>query len=167
MSGMEGSAGLRVSDQQRDQAARQLREHFAEGRLTDDELDQRVQAVYEARTEPQLRALLADLPALPATPQQLKAELAERRSHLQRRLIQETGGGLALFVVCTVIWAVSSTHRGTFWPIWVALIALVPLLRNGWRLYGPSPQLDQVERELEARERRRRRSDGRGRGRGR
>jgi hypothetical protein len=40
-----------------------------------------------------------------------------------------------------------------FWPIWVALIGVVPLLRNGWRLYGPAPQLDRVERELERRER--------------
>jgi hypothetical protein len=112
-----------------------------------------VQGVYSARTDAQLRELLADLPRLPASPQQLKAELAERRSHLQRRLIQETGGGVALFAVCVVIWAVSGSHRGMFWPIWVALVGVVPLLRNGWRLYGPVPQLDRVERELERRER--------------
>jgi Domain of unknown function (DUF1707) len=164
---MEGSRGLRVSDEQREQAAQQLREHFATGRLTEEELDERVQAAYQARTEDQLRALLADLPALPATPQQLKAELVQRRRHLQRRLIQETGGGLTLFVVCTVIWAVSDSHRGTFWPIWVALIVLIPLVRNGWRLYGPAPQLDQVERELDSRHGRRKRHGGRDRGRGR
>jgi hypothetical protein len=156
MSEMEGS-GLRVSDQERDQATQQLREHFAAGRLSEDELDERIQAAYVARTDVQLRAVVADLPALPATPQQLKAELAERRSHLQRRLIQEAGGGLTLFVICTAVWAVSDAHRGTFWPIWVALVALIPLVRNGWRLYGPSPQLDEVERELESRGRRRQR----------
>ena len=112
-----------------------------------------MQGVYSARTDAQLRELLADLPRLPASPEQLKAELAERRSHLQRRLIQETGGGVALFAVCVVIWAVSGSHRGMFWPIWVALVGVVPLLRNGWRLYGPAPQLDRVERELERRER--------------
>lgn len=150
---MERSSELRVSDQQRERAAQELREHFAAGRITEDELSDRVQAAYSARTEPQLRELLADLPRLPATPQQVKAELAARRSHLQRRLIQEAGGGLTLFVLCTVIWAASGA-TGQFWPIWVALVAILPLLRNGWRLYGPAPQLDRVERELERRERR-------------
>ena len=150
---MEESSELRVSDQQREHAAEQLRDHFAAGRLSEDELSERVQAAYSARTDEQLGAPLADLPRLPSTPQQRKQELVQRRSQLQRRLIQETGGGVALFAVCVVIWATSGAN-GQFWPIWVALIGVVPLLRNGWRLYGPDPQLDRVERELESRERR-------------
>jgi hypothetical protein len=146
-------AGLRVSDEQRERAAQELREHFAAGRLTDDELSERVQALYRAQTEDELHALRADLPMLPATPAQRKADLVQRRSQLQRRLLQQTGGGLGLFVLCTVIWAVSGAH-GQFWPVWVALVTLIPLLRNGWRLYGPAPELDRVERELAARERR-------------
>jgi hypothetical protein len=39
----------------------------------------------------------------------------------------------------------------------VALFALIPLIRNGWRLYGPSPRLDAVEAELSRRRERRRR----------
>ena len=149
---MADAPNLRVSDEQRERAAQDIREHFAAGRLTDDELSERVQAVYDARTEQELKALLADLPKLPATPAQQKAELAARRSQLQRRLLQEAGGGAALFVLCTVIWLASGSN-GQFWPIWVALVALIPLLRNGWRLYGPAPELDRVERELEARRR--------------
>src|SRR5947199_167061 len=42
---------------------------------------------------------------------------------------------------------------GEFWRIWVAIFPLIALLRNGWRLYGPAPELDRVERELEAKER--------------
>jgi hypothetical protein len=145
--------GLRVSDEQRERAAREIREHYAAGRLSDDELAERLDAVYQARTEDQLRALRADLPLLPATPQQQKAELVARRSQLQRRLLQQTGGGVALFLICTVIWAVSGAS-GQFWPIWVALVALIPLLRGAWRLYGPAPELDRVEAELTARERR-------------
>lgn len=150
---MEGSSELRVSDQQRERTADQLREHFAAGRLTEDEFSERVQSAYGARTESQLRQLLSDLPRLPATPQQVKAELAARRSHLQRRVIQEAAGGIALFLVCVVIWLASGAH-GQFWPIWVAIIPAVMLVRNGWRLYGPAPQLDRVEREMEHRERR-------------
>jgi hypothetical protein len=147
---MDAFGQIRVSDEQRERVAQDLREHFAAGRLTEDELDERVQRAYAARTERELQALRADLPQLPATPQQAKAELRARRRHLQRRLIQETGGGIALFIVCAVIWAASG-RSGSFWPIWVLLIVLIPLLRNGWRLYGPAPELDRVERELEQR----------------
>jgi Domain of unknown function (DUF1707) len=156
---MTDGPNLRVSDEQRERAVQDIREHFATGRLTDDELSERVQAAYSARTEQELKALLDDLPKLPATPAQQKAEVAARRRQLQRRLLQETGGGACLFVLCTVVWLASGAH-GQFWPIWVALVVLIPLLRNGWRLYGPAPELDRVERELEARrERDERRAD--------
>jgi len=140
--------GLRVSDQQREQAADALRDHFAAGRLTEDELNERLDAALEARTEPELNALLADLPKLPVSPRQRKAELGARRNELQRRVIQEAGGGAALFVLCTGIWAASGAN-GQFWPVWVLLVVLIPVLRNSWRLYGPAPELDRVERELE------------------
>jgi hypothetical protein len=141
---------LRASDEQRERAAQEIREHFAVGRLDEEELDARVQAAYSARTQGDLRSLLADLPKLPATRAQQKAELAERRSDLQRRLLQEAGGGSGAFIICTAIWAASGAS-GFFWPIFVALGVLVPLVRNGWRLYGPAPEFDEIERELEAR----------------
>jgi len=151
-----GTDDLRVSDEQRDRAAQEIREHYAAGRLTDDELSERVQAVYSARTEQELRKLLSDLPKLPASPAQQKAELAARRSVLQRRMFQEAGGGLGLFVICTAVWLVSGGHHGhgQFWPAIILVVCLLPLLRNGWRLYGPAPDFDQVERELDARQRR-------------
>jgi hypothetical protein len=156
--------GLRVSDQQREQAADALRDHFAAGRISEDELNERLDAALEAKTEPELNALLADLPKLPVSPQQRKAELMARRNQLQRRVIQEAGGGAGLFVLCTGIWAASGA-QGQFWPIWVLLVVLIPVLRNSWRLYGPSPELDRVERELErkARHDEERRARGHGR----
>jgi hypothetical protein len=107
--------------------------------------------------------LLADLPRLPVSPRQRKAELLARRSQLQRRVIQEAGGGAGLFVLCTGIWAASGAN-GQFWPIWVLLVVLIPLLRNSWRLYGPSPELDRVERELERKARQDEERRGRSRG---
>jgi hypothetical protein len=150
---------LRASDRQRDDAAAELREHFAAGRLSEEELNERVDAVYRARTQGELRELRADLPALPAAPASAKAELAQRRAALQREMLQQVGGGLAPFVLCTAIWAASGAS-GSFWPVWLLLVPLVMLVRNGWRLYGPSPELDRVEADLA-----RRREHGHGHGR--
>lgn len=143
---------LRASDQDRERVVREIREHFAAGRLTDEELSERVHAVYEARTDSELQALRADLPQLPASRAEQRAELAERRRSLQRRLLQQSGGALVPFAICTAIWLVTGAN-GMFWPIWIALVALIPLVRNGWRLYGPAPELDRVEEELARRER--------------
>jgi DNA-binding PadR family transcriptional regulator len=51
-----------VSDADRDLAAARLREHFAVGRLTHAELDERLTAALTAQTAGALRGLLADLP---------------------------------------------------------------------------------------------------------
>lgn len=145
----------RASDADRDRATQDIREHFAAGRLTQDEMDERIQAAYAARTDGDLRRLLADLPQLPVTRAQQRAEVAERRRHLQRRLLQQSGGGLALFAVCVVIWATGGDHHhGQFWPALVLIFVVLPLIRNGWRLYGPAPEFDRVEAELARRERR-------------
>lgn len=53
---------LRTSDADRDRVASQLRDHFAEGRLTPDELDERLTATLSARTFGDLRRVLSDLP---------------------------------------------------------------------------------------------------------
>jgi hypothetical protein len=147
---MPEPSDLRASDHERERAAAEIREHFAAGRLSEDELDERLATAYAARTQGELGALRADLPALPATREQERAELAQRRRHLQRRLLQETGGTLGAFLICTVIWLATGAD-GSFWPIWVGLAAAITLVRNGWRLYGPAPELDRIERELERR----------------
>jgi hypothetical protein len=54
---------MRVSDAEREAAAAELREHFASGRLDQAELDERLSAVFAARTRGDLNALFADLPS--------------------------------------------------------------------------------------------------------
>jgi hypothetical protein len=61
---------IRTSDADREQATARLRDHYAEGRLTREELDERVTAALNARTFGDLRRVMADLPA-PA-PQQAR-----------------------------------------------------------------------------------------------
>jgi Flp pilus assembly protein TadB len=61
---------MRVSDADRERVAERLREHFAAGRLTSEELDERVAAALGAKTTGELKVVLADLPEpAPAGPQ--------------------------------------------------------------------------------------------------
>jgi hypothetical protein len=53
---------IRISDADRERVAERLRENFAEGRLTADELDERLTAAFSAKTYGDLRNLMADLP---------------------------------------------------------------------------------------------------------
>lgn len=53
---------IRISDADREQVAARLREHFAEGRLTSEELDERITATLNAKTFGDLRPIMADLP---------------------------------------------------------------------------------------------------------
>lgn len=53
---------LRLSDAERDEATRLLGEHYAAGRLTADEHEERTTAAFAARTRGELPPLFADLP---------------------------------------------------------------------------------------------------------
>jgi hypothetical protein len=53
---------IRASDGERDQVVELLQHHFADGRLTQAELEERAGAAFVARTRDQLGALTADLP---------------------------------------------------------------------------------------------------------
>lgn len=53
---------MRVSDADREAVTARLRDHYAEGRLTQDELDERVSAALSAKTVGDLRPLTTDLP---------------------------------------------------------------------------------------------------------
>jgi hypothetical protein len=61
--GGPGQSGVRVSDRDRDAVANRLQEAFAEGRLDDDEFDQRMRAALTARLGADLAVLTQDLPA--------------------------------------------------------------------------------------------------------
>jgi hypothetical protein len=58
---------LRASDADRERVAKILHDAMAEGRLTVDELDERLQTVYKSRTLGELVPITADLPVTGAT----------------------------------------------------------------------------------------------------
>jgi hypothetical protein len=155
---MSDPSSLRVADADRERLADELREHMVAGRLTQDELEERLGTAYAAKTQADLDALRVDLPISPATVQR---SLVARRKHLRVRLLQEAGGSLTASGVCVAIWLAAGAH-GQFWPIWVIAFTLLPLLRDGWLLLGPGGDEQAVEARLQARRVRRLAHDRRG-----
>ncbi|MGH3166108.1 MAG: DUF1707 SHOCT-like domain-containing protein [Trebonia sp.] len=58
---------MRVGHAERDAVAAELREHYASGRLTLEELNERLDKTFAARTKGDLNALMTDLPSAPGT----------------------------------------------------------------------------------------------------
>jgi hypothetical protein len=99
-----------------------------------------------------LEQLRRDLPELPPSPDVRRAEVQRRQSELGRHLAQRAGGAFTPFFICTLVWALTGAS-GSFWPAWVLIFPIVFLARNIWHLYGPAPELERVQRELEHRDR--------------
>ena len=59
---MATQPSLRIGDRERDAVAAELQEHYAHGRLTLEEFNQRLDAVFAAKTQADLSRLTADLP---------------------------------------------------------------------------------------------------------
>jgi hypothetical protein len=107
-------AAIRVGDAERDEVARQLREHYAAGRLTSEEFEERLGACLAARTGGDLARLTADLPRLGRPP-------VGRPAH---------GGWAAAWrhwaavsMVVWAIWGLSAASGAGYahpWPLWVS-----------------------------------------------
>ena len=105
---METRPDIRASDADRDRVVEKLRDHAAAGRLTTDELEERVDAALVARTA--------------ARPQRVKRR---RHGHGYR---WRTDWGysphvrvyLSVMVLLVAIWLMT-TPGGYFWPMWPAL----------------------------------------------
>ncbi len=59
---MATQPSLRIGDRERDAVAAELQEHYAHGRLTLEEFNQRIDAVFAAKTQTDLGRITADLP---------------------------------------------------------------------------------------------------------
>jgi len=142
---------LRISDADREQLVEELRDHALAGRLTAEELEERIGAAYRATTRADVDALKADLPV---SSKSVALALRKRKGRLRRRLLQETGGSLGVSALCVGVWVAVGAHGG-FWPGWVIGASLLPVVADAWRLFGPASDLDAVEARLQARHERR------------
>ena len=78
---MSREPGMRISDADRDQAASDLSEHYAEGRLTHEEHAERLDAIWTARTHADLEPIFEDLPTSRRTGSGLARPQGRRRWH--------------------------------------------------------------------------------------
>jgi hypothetical protein len=116
---------MRVSDADRERVAERLREHFAAGRLTSEELDERVTAALGAKTAGELQTVLSDLPEpAPAGPQpgQVPPPWAGRPGFRYRR------GPRLLPLALFLLFALLLFHGGGFVFFALFKIALVLFL---------------------------------------
>ena len=144
---------IRVADADREQVVEELREHTIAGRLTSEELEERSENAYRARTRAELDVLRADLPVSLTS---VKLALFKRKTQLRRRLAQETGGGLGVSALSVGVWLLTGGHHhGEFWPGWVIGATMLPIIRDSWRLFGPASELEAVEARLQRRHERR------------
>ncbi|MGA2757267.1 MAG: DUF1707 domain-containing protein [Solirubrobacteraceae bacterium] len=125
---------LRAADSDRDRVAADLREHFAAGRLGQEELGERLELVYASRTLAELERVGADLP----DPRPLPVP-AGSRELARRRIYQDAGAVVILDLGCVAVWAATGSG-GSFWPEYVILFSVLRLARDAWRLLGPAPE---------------------------
>jgi hypothetical protein len=114
---------VRASDAEREEVVTALRTHAGDGRLDVEELDQRIEAAYSAKTRRELVVLTDDLPSAPRVPRDEGREFVE---HLRFYL--------SVMTLLVVIWAL--TGMGYFWPIWpivgwgLAIVSRANVLRR-------------------------------------
>jgi hypothetical protein len=123
----ERDPALRASDADRDAVAARLRAAHTEGRLTVEELYERLDAALAARTMGDLAPLTADLP-VPSRPPARTGDEPDAGRGLSRReapggLRVAWGAWLTAVLVSVAVWGAVGVARGDtgyFWPIWVA-----------------------------------------------
>jgi uncharacterized membrane protein len=127
---------LRVGDAERELTANALREHYAQGRLSTDELNERLDAAFAATTHGQLEVVTHDLPHIqPATPPPADPVMpAAERRRLWRGW---TGQALAMLVTLAAVSTVVSValHGGehvgrTIATVIIAMLVLRALIAS-------------------------------------
>jgi hypothetical protein len=133
---------MRASDADRDRVAQALREHCAQGRIAVDELGERLDRVYRARTLGELEAVTGDLPEqdlyelpVPASRQSLPA----RRTGDLYRAGLRTGWATYATVnaVCFVIWLIVGVTAGAWYPWWLWVAGPWGAVLAAGQIFGP------------------------------
>ncbi|HUZ51806.1 MAG TPA: DUF1707 domain-containing protein [Streptosporangiaceae bacterium] len=103
---MATASGLRIGDADREAAAAGLREHFAQGRLTLEEFQHRLGAVFSARTDRDLADITRDLPhaSIPPASQPAGRLVAGDKGYRQGQRSRPTAlAGLIMIVLAILV----------------------------------------------------------------
>ena len=129
-----GHASMRASDADREIVRGVLADAFADGRLTREEYDDRLNTLYGSRTLGEVSSLLTDLVPLDAPPMApAPLRRADYRTRGARKWRKDVEESLAAFlvpsIICTVIW-IAATGRGFFWPVFPVLFLGINLIKT-------------------------------------
>jgi len=109
----------RIADVDRERVSQHLRVAYSEGRITEVELEDRLTAVFEARTASELNVVVVDLPVPPISisrpPAAPPSPMAEEGLSFHPQAAVPL---LMPAMICTVIYLMT-TAGGYFWPMWV------------------------------------------------
>ena len=139
---------LRVSDAERQAVVDLLRDQTTAGRLTLGEFEERLDEVYRARTDVELREPLRELPVEPppvagraGSPAQGSLDEitpADLRQRWRLRVRKETAEFLTPNFVCNLIWIMGD--GGYWWPGWVLLGTGVGLIGTVAKGFDPEKE---------------------------
>jgi hypothetical protein len=133
---------LRASDAERERTATLLREHCAAGRITPEELSERLDVAYGARTVAELDALVGDLPpGCSAGPQ--RPARPPGRERARRRVLHAVGVVVLANLACIAVW-LATGGDGDFWPKWVLLVSAIRFTFLAWGELGPGAEHDEA-----------------------
>ncbi|MCP2343310.1 DUF1707 SHOCT-like domain-containing protein [Actinomadura rupiterrae] len=128
---MASNPDIRASDADRDRVAAGLREHTAEGRLTMVELEERLEAVYSARTMGELDELTADLP---------EADLHHRPiPAYQRATVAPRSHGGQVWTGTRAMWGAWAVVSSLNLVIWAIIAVTAPVVPYPWWLWVAGP----------------------------
>jgi Domain of unknown function (DUF1707) len=123
---------IRASDADRDRIAAALRENLAEGRLTTDEFDERLDKALAAKTLGELEGLMTDLPGTGISQRTDPSSDRAQGKPLSRtgRFRPASGALFALGVLVLVIWLISGAHTSLSFLWVVAALAVLVIARR-------------------------------------
>jgi Flp pilus assembly protein TadB len=124
--GLPGAgSGTRASDAERERAAEALRRHHADGRLDTEELEERTERVYAAKTLGDLDRQFTDLPRLRSP---------EREQRPRRLRLWPPAFAFPFIALLFVVAVVASASAPFFiWPLMLFLFFRFGFMRRRWR----------------------------------
>jgi hypothetical protein len=129
----QADPSMRVSNDERTQVADRLSKHYGDGRLDEEEFNERLDRAMKAKTRGDLYGLFDDLPDAPPAEEPGQVLPQRRRPFLPR---------LVFFILIIIV--ISAVWHAVAWPLWgfamggfyvpwllIALVAFLLLRRSG------------------------------------